>query len=349
MRQQDRRRSWQMALLGLIGAGILAACARGTLTPQPTTSQHPDLATQTIVSTVPSGSTLLGVFEGITPCSQHTRPLPQIPADTNCEQMIWTFTLYQDAATQTPTTYTLNSAYGVPQQGTLGLAGGGTKITMQGQWTIVKGTQSDPDATVYQLNIDSSQPAVAFLKVNDNLLHVLQRDKSLMVGNGGWSYTINRTDNRTPSQIIGPLGSPPIEGPTPVVPPMPPSSSVLGIFEGRTPCHDITFEFTKTAPYAECMKIKWRLTLYQDQAGEPSTYLYRGTQTFREGTWTITRGIKGDPDAVVYQLNIDNAQQPVSFLKTDDNTLFLLDRDMNLLVGDALFSYTLSRTDKHVS
>ena len=93
------------------------------------------------------------------------------------------------------------------------------------------------------------------------------------------------------------------------------------------------------------MKIKWRLTLYQDQAGQPSTYLYRGTQTIREGAWTITRGIKGDADAVVYQLTMDGSQPPVSFLKADDNTLLLLDRDMNLLVGDALFSYTLSRTD----
>jgi hypothetical protein len=181
MRQQDRRRYWQLALLGLIGAGILAACARGTVTTQPTASQHPDLATQTIVAAMPTGSTLLGVFEGITPCSERTRPLPQIPVDTNCEQMIWKF------------------------------------------------------------------------------------------------------------------------------------------------------------------------TLYQDQAGQPSTYLYRGTQMIREGAWTITRGIKGDPDAVVYQLKIDTSQQPVSFLKVDDNTLYLLDRDMQLLVGDALFSYTLSRADKDVS
>jgi hypothetical protein len=323
-------------------------CSR-MVTTQPTASQHPGLATQTIVAAMPTGSTLLGVFEGITPCSKRTRPLPQIPVDTNCEQMIWKFTLYQDAATQAPTTYTLNSAYGVPQQGTPGLAGGGTKIAMEGQWTIVKGTASDPDATVYQLNTDNAQPAVSFLKLNDSLLHVLQPDKSLMVGNGAWSYTINRTDNRTPTQISGSLGSPPTEGPTPIVPAMPPASSVLGVFEGRTPCHDITFEFTKTVPYSECMKIKWRLTLYQDQAGQPSTYLYRGTQTIRAGAWTITRGIAGDPDAVVYQLKIDTSQQPVSFLKVDDNTLYLLDRDMQLLVGDALFSYTLSRTDKDVS
>jgi hypothetical protein len=53
----------------------------------------------------------------------------------------------------------------------------------------------------------------------------------------------------------------------------------------------------------------------------------------------------GDPEAVIYQLAVDDAQQPVSFLKIDENHLFLMDRAMNLLVGNELFSYTLSRTD----
>lgn len=82
----------------------------------------------TIPSPVPAGSSLHGVFEGITPCSALARPAPQIPADTACEQMIWKIILHQDPVTGAPTTYTLDSAYGVPQQGTNGLAGGGTLI-----------------------------------------------------------------------------------------------------------------------------------------------------------------------------------------------------------------------------
>jgi hypothetical protein len=36
---------------------------------------------------------------------------------------------------------------------------------------------------------------------------------------------------------------------------------------------------------------------------------------------------------------------PVSLLKADENHLFFLDRELSLLVGNALFSYTLSRID----
>jgi hypothetical protein len=294
---------------------------------------------------IPNGSPIRGVFEGITPCSSQTRPLPQIPAETNCEQMIWKFVLYQDSA-GTPTTYRLASAYGLPQPNTTGLAGGGTPITMDGKWSIAKGIKSDPDAEVYQFYSEDSQVAVSFLKISDDILHVLNLDGTLMVGNGAWSYTLNRTDNRTPTQMDDDPGAMP-EGERPPLPEMPASPSILGVFEGRLPCHEIVLAFTKIERFPGCTKIKSRLTLYQDQAtGAPSTYLYMGTTTIREGTWTMLQGTEKDPDAIVYQLHLADSQEPVSFLKADDNHLFMLDRDLNLLVGDALFSYTLSRIDK---
>ena len=137
------------------------------------------------------------------------------------------------------------------------------------------------------------------------------------------------------------------EGSRPPIPEVPPGSSVFGVFEGRLPCHEIVLEFTKVPPFSGCAKIKSRLTLYQDQAtGKPSTYLYMGTTTIREDIWTMLQGTESDPDAVVYQLQLDNGRQPVSFLEADENHLFLLDRSLNFLVGDALFSYTLSRIAK---
>jgi hypothetical protein len=72
--------------------------------------------------------------------------------------------------------------------------------------------------------------------------------------------------------------------------------------------------------------------------------MYMGTSTIREGAWTILEGKDGE--AVVYELQLDGSQSPVSFLKVDENHLYLLDRDLKLLVGNALFSYTLSRIDE---
>jgi hypothetical protein len=296
----------------------------------------------------PQGSEILGVFQGNTPCSAQARPLPQIPSDADCEQMIWSLVLYQDPQTKAPTTYQLNSAYGLPKQGTNDLVGGGTPISMEGKWTIMTGTKPDPDAIVYQINPDDPQTTVSFLKVNENLLHVLSSEKTLLVGNGAWSYTLNRMDNQSRTQLADPSSFP--EPPTrPPMPPMPEGSSVFGVFDGRTPCHELVVEFTQFPSSPGCLKIKWRLTLYQDAAtSAPSTYLYMGTSTYREGSWEIVHDMEGDPDASIYQLNLDDGQPPVSFLRVDENHLYLLDRDVNLLVGNELFSYTLSRVDPDI-
>jgi len=257
--------------------------------------------------------------------------------------MIWKIFLYQDATTESPTTYTLESTYGPSQANSLGPAGGGTPIEMKGKWSIVKGTKSDPDADVYQLHSEDSRVAVSFVKMSNDILHILNRDKTLMLGNAAWSYTLNRTDNRPPVPMDGPVGSGP-EATRPPIPTMPPGSSVLGVYEGRSPCHEIVFEILKVAPFPNCLKTKLRLTLYQDQeTGAPRAYMAMGTSTIREGTWTMLQGIRGNPDVVVYQLQLEESKEPVSFLKADENHLFLLDRDLNLLVGNALFSYTLSR------
>lgn len=292
----------------------------------------------------PRGPEIYGVFQANTPCSAQARPLPQIPADTDCEQMKWNIVLYQDPQTGAPTTYQLNSTYGLAKPNTNDLVDGGTPIVMEGNWTITTGTKSDPEATVYQLNDNDSQTTVSFLKVSEDLIHVLSDENTLLVGNGAWSYTLNRMDNQSPTEII-PESRP--DPPTrPPEPAMPAGSSVSAVFDGRTPCNEVVLEFTNTASFPGCLKIKWRLTLYQDSAtGEPSMYLFMGTSQFREGSWRIIKGMNGDPDAMVYQLYPQDVQEPVSFLKVDENHLYLIDRTMNLLVGNELFSYTLSRVD----
>ena len=296
----------------------------------------------------PQGPEIHGVFKGNTPCSAQARALPQIPADTDCEQMIWNLVLYQDPETGAPTTYRLESAYGLSKPNTNDLVNGGTPISMEGTWRITSGTKTDPEAVIYQINPNDAQTTVSFLKVSDNHLHILNSEKSLLVGNGAWSYTLNRMDNQNPAPVEASPNSFPDPPTRPPLPPVPAGSSEFGVFEGRTPCHVIVVEVMQITPVPGCLKIKWRITLYQDDTGAPSTYLSMGTSTFREGSWSILHGIEGDPEAVVYQLQLDNGGQPVSLLQVDENHLFLMDRETNLLVGNELFSYTLSRVDPGV-
>jgi hypothetical protein len=296
--------------------------------------------------TVPVGPTVRGVFEGITPCSPSARILPQIPADSGCEQMIWRLILYQDAATKAPAQFFLDSAYGIPKQGSTGLDRGGTEVQLEGSWSVAKGTKEDPNAVVYHLISDDGQPAASFQALDESLLHLLGRDLSLMTGNASWSYSLNRTDNQAPLILDGVAGEPPGAPTRPPAPPTPEGSSILGVFEGRLPCHEVVLELSSTPPYTGCLKIKTRLTFYQDAlTGEPTTYLFQGTHTIREGRWTIRHGTPTDADAVIYQLQLDDIEQPVSILRADEDNLFLLGGALDFLVGNALFSYTLSRIE----
>lgn len=123
-------------------------------------------------------------------------------------------------------------------------------------------------------------------------------------------------------------------------------SSILGVFAGKSPCLEIAKELNIPVD-ADCFKLKWDLTLYYDPATHaPTRYKLGGTfyrKGIREGTWTIIKGTKTNPDAIVYQLDPDKPQGSLFFLKADDNILFFLDKNRNLLVGSAEFSYTLNR------
>ena len=294
-------------------------------------------------SAVPPGAEIRGVFGGMTPCGDPAKRLFQIPAKVECDQMIWNVVLYQDPQSGVPTTYSLKTSYGLSKQGTNDLFDGGTSVSLKGPWTITTGTKNDPDATVYQL--EDPQRSISFLKVSDDLIHVLDGESAMLVGNGAWSYTLDRMGKESPAQSRGrPWWSP--DPPTrPPAPPMPAGSSVFGVFEGRSPCHEVALKFTGTEP-SDCLKIKWRLTLYQDSTtGEPGRYLFMGTSDYRQGSWQIVKGMESDPQAILYQLQPDGADQSFSFLNVDDNHLFLMDEERNLLVGNEFFSYTLSRTE----
>ena len=121
------------------------------------------------------------------------------------------------------------------------------------------------------------------------------------------------------------------------------SSSVYGVFAGRTPCQEFMKEF-KLDENPACVKRKMGVTLYQDSITlQPTIYETWGmARRTGRGKWHIIQGIPTDPLAIVYKLDLD----PNTFLyllKADENVLFILDKNKNFLIGNADHSYTLNR------
>lgn len=124
---------------------------------------------------------------------------------------------------------------------------------------------------------------------------------------------------------------------------------LYGVFDGRTPCQELAQQLHEQTT-VECIKIKWRLILYKDSVtGEPSTYNLQGFVFKRDnpqkGNWHIIKGTKTNPLATVYEITIPG-KEPLLRQKGDDNILFFLSHEKELMVGNKDFSYTLNRVEK---
>jgi hypothetical protein len=139
------------------------------------------------------------VFAGTTPCGNVIRPLHKINAEADCPageckciMVEWELTLFQDANTKEPTRYTLKGINRHIVKETNMYSEPGIKSEVEGKWTIVRGTKTKPDAIYYQLNPGKPGMDLRFLKLGDNLLHIVDQDEKLMIGNEFFSYTLNR-------------------------------------------------------------------------------------------------------------------------------------------------------------
>jgi copper homeostasis protein (lipoprotein) len=109
---------------------------------------------------------------------------------------------------------------------------------------------------------------------------------------------------------------------------------VLGSWQGTTPC-------------ADCSGIITTLTLYQKAPNDFTDAVYQLHLKYIDrgnfahyGSWTVLRGMPGNPDATVYQLDPDKSGKQY-YLRVDENTLQQLDGDMKPI--DSKLNFTLKR------
>jgi hypothetical protein len=163
-----------------------------------------------------------------------------------------------------------------------------------------------------------------------------------MIGNGGQSFTLSRTSNVIPPVSIYQTLQASANLTSGI------QDTVLA-FVGRSPCAAIAKDMGLPVDPA-CFKLKWSLQLYQDPVTfKPTTYKLNRVINQRniiEGAWTIVKGTAADPNALVYLLDPGKPGYTLYLMKGDDDVLFFLDKERNLLVGDSLFSYTLNRQKK---
>ena len=213
--------------------------------------------------------------------------------------------------------YSLECNYGIGKPNTNGFYNGGEKVIFSG--TVKR--ENNKYILVHGNN------SLKLVELNPNLLHILNKDNTLLIGNGGWSYALNSITPSATNKFNMMAKQITIK------------DSIA--FEGRTPCG-----VPGIIPAGkECYKLKWYLVLYTNQKKEPASYRILGTPYRREdggkkGHWKITTDKDG---RIVYQLNDENGNPFIYLLQLDAGVLIFTDAKGNLLVGDHDFSYTLNR------
>ena len=114
---------------------------------------------------------------------------------------------------------------------------------------------------------------------------------------------------------------------------------IFAVFEGRIPCDG-----------EDCRMLKIGLVFYGNgEAEAPATYwlgrigLWGNERSVTTGRWTMQRGVKNYPDAIVYKLDSNAPANFQLFWRVNDNVLLPLDRDLNPKAGNSAWGSMLSR------
>nr|WP_295928818.1 hypothetical protein [uncultured Dyadobacter sp.] len=132
------------------------------------------------------------IFVGATPCDPVARHLLSIPMEMQCEMIKWKIALQRHPRDQNPTRFTLQYTYGMTKPGTQGFANDGVSKEINGEWHAEKNAGKAPGGAVFVLKSQSKTP-IRLLRLDDRLLHLLDLEGKLMIGNAGFSYTFNRS------------------------------------------------------------------------------------------------------------------------------------------------------------
>jgi hypothetical protein len=252
------------------------------------------------------------IYVGSTPVESTVRKFFGISLTDSIDFMRWNLTILND-------TYKASVEYGLAKNGTPGFT--------NGKHIVLSGKLKKEDNYYYLVNRNKT---LSIESINSNLLHLLDENKNMLIGNGGYSYGLSNTHAVKSNKIDIPIRKYDL--------------NEFQVYEGRTPCQEISDDAGMNKG-PECYKMKWYMILYTDPATHQPSYYLKGGRGYRKetmdrGKWKATHGKDG---RTIYTLSPEKEPWSFNLVQIDDNILVFTDKEGNLLVGNEEFSYTLNR------
>ena len=136
-----------------------------------------------------SSPDLYGCFTASTPCSAELKKFLNIPSAEKCDQIKWKIYLYKNANPASSAKFRIERdfIYYVDNRTDKNMG----SAVIEGDWKESTGQVSGKTAALFQLTAADGS-VIRFRKLDENLIHLLNGRKELMVGDGGYGYTFSR-------------------------------------------------------------------------------------------------------------------------------------------------------------
>ena len=89
-------------------------------------------------------------------------------------------------------TFQLYALFGISQPNTNGFVQGGEKIRITGKYLTHDKTDLNTNSRIFELTSVKFQSPLLLMEMEQNVLHFVALDRSFLVGNGGYSYLLNK-------------------------------------------------------------------------------------------------------------------------------------------------------------
>lgn len=131
------------------------------------------------------------VYEGSTPAGAFIKSTLKIPGNITCEFIKWKISM--SSAKTSVDTFNASLWYGESQPNTNGFKSGGHWLQFYGKYKTRNGSNKFHSKQIIELHAPALNQTISLLQLSDALFYILDKNDNLLIGNGGFSYVLNKS------------------------------------------------------------------------------------------------------------------------------------------------------------